>query len=143
MDVVDPDFFQVIRLPLVEGNPATVFAQPESVVLSQTTARKYFGDTPAMGKTITITGQVCDSDRQNCETRERPLVVTGIMRDLPHNTQLQADLLIPNTSAADPMSQDDKKRLGVVQWLGLCPACARRRPGRCRHEAQDHHRPFA
>ncbi len=34
------------------------------------------------------------------------------MRDLPHNTQLQADLLIPNTSAADPMSQDAKK-----QWM--------------------------
>ena len=41
--------------------------------------------------------------------RERPMVVTGIMRDLPHNTQLQVDVLIPNTSAADPMSQDDKK----------------------------------
>ncbi len=111
-DVVDPGFFRVIRLPLVEGNPASVFAQPESIVLSQTTARKYFGGAPAVGKTVTITGQVCDSDRQNCETRERLLTVTGVMRDLPHNTQLQADLLIPNTSAADPMSQDDKK-----SWL--------------------------
>jgi putative ABC transport system permease protein len=112
VDVVDPGFFQVIRLPLVEGNAASVFAQPESVVLSQMTARKYFGDAPAAGRTITITGQVCDSDRQNCETRERALVVTGIMRDLPHNTQLRADFLIPNTSAADPMSQDAKK-----QWM--------------------------
>jgi len=109
VDVVDPGFFQVIRLPLVEGSPASVFAQPESIVLSQRAAKKYFGDTPAMGKIITITGQVCDAGRQNCKTREWPLVVTGIVRDLPHNTQLQADLLIPNTSAADPMSQDDKK----------------------------------
>jgi putative ABC transport system permease protein len=109
VDVVDPGFFQVIRLPLVQGSPVSVFAQPESIVLSQRIASKYFGDAPAMGRTITITGQVCDSDRQNCETRERPLVVTGIMRDLPRNTQLQADLLIPNTSAADPMSQDTKK----------------------------------
>jgi putative ABC transport system permease protein len=109
VDVVDPGFFRVIRLPLVKGNPENVFAQPESVVLSQSTARKYFGDAPAMGKTITVTGQVCDSERQHCETRGWPLVVTGIMRDLPHNTQLQADLLIPNTSAADPMSQDEKK----------------------------------
>jgi putative ABC transport system permease protein len=109
VDVVDPDFFQVIRLPLVEGRPASVFAQPESVVLSQRTARKYFGDVPAMGKVIRITEDVCDSERRNCETQERPLVVTGIMRDLPHNTQLQADVLFPNTSAADPMSRDDKK----------------------------------
>jgi putative ABC transport system permease protein len=96
-------------LPLVEGNPASVFAQPESIVLSQKTARKYFGGTPAMGKTITITGETCDSERKNCQTRKWPLVVTGILRDLPHNTQLQADFLIPNTSAADPMSPDDKK----------------------------------
>jgi putative ABC transport system permease protein len=112
VDVVDPGFFQVIRLPLVEGSPTGVFAQPESIVLSQKITRKYFGDAPAIGKTVTITGQVCDSDRQNCETRERTLVVTGIMRDLPHNTQLLADLLIPNTSAADPTSQDVK-----TQWM--------------------------
>ena len=109
VDVVDPGFFRVIQLPLVEGNPATVFTQPESVVLAQATARKYFGDTPAMGKTITVSTKVCGPDNQNCETREQPLVVTGIMRDLPHNTQLRADLLIPNTSAADPMSQNEKK----------------------------------
>jgi putative ABC transport system permease protein len=109
VDLVDPGFFQVIRLPLVTGSPASVFAQPESIVLSQKAARKYFGGAPALGRTITIAGRQCDSDRQNCKMREWPLVVTGIMRDLPHNTQLQADLLIPNTSAADPMSQDDKK----------------------------------
>jgi putative ABC transport system permease protein len=109
VDVVDPGFFQVIRLPLLQGSPASVFAQPESIVLSQKTAKKYFGDALAMGKTVTITAEVCDSDREDCQTRKRPLVVTGILRDLPHNTQLQADLLIPNTSAADPMSQDTKK----------------------------------
>jgi putative ABC transport system permease protein len=35
-------------------------------------------------------------------------VVTGVMRDLPHNTQLSGDVFIPNTSAADPMSQQRK-----------------------------------
>src|SRR6516164_4586795 len=36
--VVDPGFFQIIKLPLVEGNPAAVFSQPDSVVLSQSRA---------------------------------------------------------------------------------------------------------
>ncbi len=49
--VVDPSFFQVIRLPLVEGDPASVLAQPESIVLSQSVARKYFGDLDPLGKT--------------------------------------------------------------------------------------------
>jgi putative ABC transport system permease protein len=118
VNVVDPGFFRVIRLPLVEGSPASVFAQPESIVLSQKTARKYFGNTPAMGKTITITGETCDPERKNCQTRKWPLVVTGILRDLPHNTQLQADLLIPNTSAADPMSQDEKTGWLIFEGWG-------------------------
>src|ERR1700744_353983 len=48
VDVVDPGFFNVIQLPLVDGDPARVFTQSESVVLSQAIARKYFGDAPAM-----------------------------------------------------------------------------------------------
>ncbi|HLY07154.1 MAG TPA: ABC transporter permease [Rhizomicrobium sp.] len=95
VDVVDPNFFQVIRLPLIEGDPATVFAQPESMVLSQTEAKKYFGDQDPVGKTITVDGI-------------HPLTVTGVMRDLPHNTQLVADIAIPNTSKADDLSPSKK-----------------------------------
>ena len=110
VDVVDPGFFQVIRLPLAKGNPATVFAQPESIVLSQKIARKYFGDAPAVGKTVIITGQACDADRVNCETRERPLTVTGILRDLPHNTQLPGRYADPqHVGCRHHVPPDDKK----------------------------------
>src|SRR3954465_6283881 len=44
---VDPNFFQVVKLPLVKGDPASVFRDPESAVLSQKAARKYFGTTDA------------------------------------------------------------------------------------------------
>ena len=40
-----PVFFQIIKLPLVEGSASSTFSQPNSIVLSQTQARKYFGDT--------------------------------------------------------------------------------------------------
>jgi putative ABC transport system permease protein len=83
VDVVDPNFFQMIKLLLVAGNPARVLAQPESVVLSQTTARKYFGTADPIGRVITVRGS-------------HALKVTGILRDLPHNTELFADLVIPN-----------------------------------------------
>src|SRR5215469_10485129 len=48
VDSVDPNFFQVIKLPLVSGSPASAFAQPDSAVLSEATARKYFGATSAL-----------------------------------------------------------------------------------------------
>jgi putative ABC transport system permease protein len=112
MDSVDPNFFQVIKLPLVAGNPASVFAEPDSVVLSEAMARKYFGGASALGKSITISAQYCGLNGDNCESRQQPLTVTGVMRDLPHNTQLKADLVIPNTSKADPTNLDAK-----INWL--------------------------
>jgi putative ABC transport system permease protein len=114
MDSVDPNFFQVIKLPFVAGNPASVLADPDSVVLSEKMSRKYFGGTQALGKTITISDEHCDDDGQNCQTRKNPLVVTGIFRDLPHNTQLAADLVMSNISKADPNDQENK-----VNWLNF------------------------
>jgi putative ABC transport system permease protein len=110
VDFVDPNFLQMIKLPLVAGDPASVFARPGSAVLTETTARKYFGDPLPMGRTIVMSGTRCDAAR-NCELKQQALVVTGILRDLPHNTQLQADMIVPNTILpADP---------GPPNWLWI------------------------
>jgi putative ABC transport system permease protein len=101
VDVVDPDFFEVIRLPLVAGNARHIFAQPESIVLSQTVANKLVGRSDPVNRTVLLDGK-------------RLVTVTGILRDLPHNTQLVADAVIPNTSSADPMTQFYKRH-----WLSL------------------------
>jgi putative ABC transport system permease protein len=87
---VDLNFFQIIKLPFVEGDPATAIARPESIVLSQATAKKFFGATDPMGKTLMLGGS-------------HALVVTGVLRDLPHNTNLVADLVMSNTSKADTL----------------------------------------
>ncbi len=88
-DVVDPDFLQVIHLHLLAGTPSRVFAQPNSVVLSQRVATKLYGQTQAVGRTLVINGKY-------------PMIVTGILQNLPHNSQLVADMIFPNTSKADP-----------------------------------------
>jgi putative ABC transport system permease protein len=101
--VVDPGFFQVIRLPLIAGDPATVFAQPESIVLSETAARKYFGDTDPLGKVVTVTGEgvMCNRSDTACKNAIYPITVTGIMRNLPANSHLAAELVMSNESRAD------------------------------------------
>src|SRR6185503_11428343 len=68
--VVDPNFFRLIRLPLVEGDAATVLAQPESIVLSQTRARKYFGSAEAVGKVVTLSQNRCDDQGENCHVTQ-------------------------------------------------------------------------
>src|SRR5487761_17945 len=54
VDVVDPDFFDIIRLPLLEGDPRSVFRQSESVVLTESAAKRYFGHADPLGRTLTV-----------------------------------------------------------------------------------------
>ncbi|HVW73065.1 MAG TPA: ABC transporter permease [Rhizomicrobium sp.] len=103
---VDPDFFRMIRLPLVEGDPATVFRQPNSVVMSGKAVRKYFGDADPIGRTVTTGRGGCPDADTACQSQIVTLTVAGVMRDLPHNTQLDGDVFIPSTSQANRISPD-------------------------------------
>ncbi len=110
IDVVDPNFFQVIRFPLLAGDPAHVLDQPESVVLSEDTARKFFGDASALGRTVSIRWMQCARADTDCREDSAILRITGIMRNLPRNSQLTADVVVPATSLLG--SRDDAR-----QWL--------------------------
>jgi putative ABC transport system permease protein len=130
--VVDPGFFRVIRLPLLEGSAARVLTQPESIVLSQHAARKYFGDVDPIGKTVTVSGvwDKCQPNDPGCYRQSHVLTVTGVLRDLPGNTQLVADFVMPNTSQADLMSSTDKESgwtnaNGVSGYVELAPGADR------------------
>jgi putative ABC transport system permease protein len=118
VDVVDPSFFDVIKLPLLKGDPKRVFSQTESVVLSERMAIKYFGNKDIIGKTINIGGTLCDADGANCKATQHPLIVTGLMRDLPHNTQLSVDIALPNTASVDRLSQTDKEAWVLMEDWG-------------------------
>jgi len=111
VDVVSPNFFQLIQLPLIAGDRSRLFAQPESAVITESAARKYFGAREAIGQVLKV-GGLCESHTDGsgdgCIVREASVMVTGVTRDLPHNTQLSGDVFIPNTSNADPMSQQRK-----------------------------------
>lgn len=112
VSVVDPNFLRVFKLALVTGDPATALSQPQSAVLSQATARKYFGDANPMGRFITTGRGGCRPDDAVCNNTIVSLKITGVMRDLPQNTHLRADLLVPNTSL---INRQDKENLD--NWL--------------------------
>ena len=109
VDVVDPNFLQVVRLPLVSGDPAAALAQPESLVLSEDTAKKYFGTVNPLGQTVTVARAKCDKSDDACVSSQIELKVTGVMRNVPTNSQLAVDVLMPNTSVADRVSQEQKQ----------------------------------
>jgi putative ABC transport system permease protein len=111
VDVVSPNFFQTVQLPLVAGNRSSLLTQPESAVITESAAKKYFGSKSALGQMLKV-GGLCefgDPGISGCVIRQATVMVTGVVRDLPHNTQLMGDVFIPNTSAADPMAQKFRK----------------------------------
>jgi putative ABC transport system permease protein len=116
VDVVDPDFFRIIWLPLVRGDAGSVFRQPESVVLTRSVAKKYFGDTDPIGQILTVAAGNCPSGTATCP--QISLRVTGVARDLPHNTQLVGDAFIPTTSLANPVPESVQRDWFSQQGFG-------------------------
>jgi putative ABC transport system permease protein len=112
VNVVDPQFLKVIKLKLLLGDPESVFRQPESVVVSQSYARKYFGGSDPVGKIITTGRGGCADGDSACKAQIVSLRVTGVVSDIPHNSQLMGDVFIPSTSIADRYSLDNKQ-----DWL--------------------------
>ena len=114
---VDPNFLQVVQLPLVTGDPRTALSQRDSIVISQSIARKYFGDTDPIGKVLTTGRGRCQDTV--CANSTVSLRVVGVMRDLPHNTQIDADILMPADSLADRSDpQQIQNWLTNQNWYG-------------------------
>ncbi|MCD6065743.1 MAG: macB 17 [Bacteroidetes bacterium] len=78
---VDSNFFDVFSFRLLGGNPKTALASPNSVVLSQTVAKKYFGLENPIGKTIRVSGAGTD------------YLVAGIVEDCPANSQIKYNFI--------------------------------------------------
>ena len=82
---VDSNFFSVFTFPLLRGNPETCLTEPNSIVLSEDAAKKQFGTTDAVGKTIMI--------KEN--STFAPYKVTAVAKRCPQNSSIQFDVLLP------------------------------------------------
>jgi putative ABC transport system permease protein len=94
MAYADSTFFEIFDFPLLKGNPVTALREPYSVVLSETAAKKYFGTADPMGQHLLLTDQ------------NNPATVTGIMKDMPENSELKEDMLVASYSGAGDTSRD-------------------------------------
>lgn len=77
----DSTFFSVFSYQLISGNPAKVLWDPQTIVLTETSAKKYFGNENPIGKTVLI------------GTKQMPFLVTGIAKNCPDNSQLKFDFI--------------------------------------------------
>jgi putative ABC transport system permease protein len=86
---VDPEIFKILRIPFLEGSARTSLVRPKTVVISASTARKYFGSAPPLGRNLSIE---IDYDIGAAVTED--FEVTGVVCDTPANTHLKYDILI-------------------------------------------------
>jgi len=77
---VDPSFFNVFSFPLVRGDRNTCLKDPNTVVISESVAKKYFGDKDPLNKTLIGNGSF-------------PSKVTGVFADPPENSHIKFDIL--------------------------------------------------
>jgi putative ABC transport system permease protein len=78
----DPQFLTMFTFPLKEGDPSTVLADPSSIILSERMVKKYFDGQDPMGKVLRVDNQ-------------KEFVITGILENIPSNSHLQFDFLVP------------------------------------------------
>jgi putative ABC transport system permease protein len=79
--LTDPSFFSMFSFPLVRGNAETALADTNSIVITEDTARRYFGSENPIGKTLYVAQH--DSD----------FTVTGVVQDIPSNSHFQFDMV--------------------------------------------------
>jgi len=77
---VEPNFFETFSISLIKGTPETIFATPNSLVMTEDTALKYFGDENPVGKYIT--------------TPQGPVLVSGVCENIPNNSHMEFDFLV-------------------------------------------------
>ncbi len=75
----DSTFFDIFDFKLIEGNPEKALSRPENIVLTQSMARKYFGQEAALGKQL--------------QTDFSDFTVAAVIEDIPKNTHFHFDML--------------------------------------------------
>ncbi|MQY78165.1 MAG: FtsX-like permease family protein [Bacteroidetes bacterium] len=72
---------KMFDIEFIQGNPLSALRDVNSIIITPFIARKYFGDEDPMGKTLLYQSQL-------------PLKVTGVFKEIPHNSHLKIDFLI-------------------------------------------------
>ena len=78
----DSTFFEVFTLPAIEGDTRTALDEPNTVVITESTAKKYFGTTHVLGKTL-----------ETNDNNGTVYKITAVIKDIPHNSHFHFDFL--------------------------------------------------
>jgi putative ABC transport system permease protein len=99
----DTPVLSMFSFEMVRGNPDEALTDKYSVILSESAAEKYFGASDPMGKTISIKAKDGFAD----------FVVTGVVENVPYNSTIKFDFLLPYVAILDELSPPFKESWGA------------------------------
>ena len=99
----EPEFFEIFDFPLVQGNMATSLVAPNTAIITESRARKYFGDKNPIGETFWLRNKI-------------PFTVTGVLKDFPVNTDIEPGVFVSFSTLKTvvPWMADDTRG-----WQGI------------------------
>ena len=110
--LVDANFFSVFTFPLLSGDAKSALTQPNSVVITEEMAKKYFGGANAIGKIISING----------DGIFKPYVVTGVAKNCPQNSSIKFQFVLPlKVSAEDESNNSNWFNSFLTTFVVLAP----------------------
>jgi putative ABC transport system permease protein len=89
----DSALFDVFDFKLLKGDPKTALKEQMSIIFSETAAKKYFGKEDPMGQTLLLYGDAL------------PAKVTGVMKDIPENSHIKADVIVSMSTVTQKFNQ--------------------------------------
>jgi len=101
---IDASFFKMFSFPFIHGDPSSVFAEPNSVVITNELANKVFGDENPVGKTLSNHNGTL-------------LTVTGVLEDVPNNSRFQFEFLVSADMGGESLRKWDVKSLMTFVML--------------------------
>lgn len=93
---VDPTFLTMFTFPLISGKPESALQEPHTMVISEDMAQKYFGNEDPIGKTLHTINYNLD------------FTVTGVFENVPDNSHIQFEMLVPFEQTLRDMGWTDK-----------------------------------
>ncbi len=98
----EPDYFAIFNFPLLQGSKATVLTEPNTAILTERMARKYFGNSSPINKTFRLDNKIT-------------FRITGVLKDLPDNTDRRSEIFVSYAT----LRQFDEWMASDDAWGGI------------------------
>ena len=105
IQIVDPSFLKVFDYPLIHGDAENALNEPNQVVITESIAKKYFGRTDVVGENVKLLSWISET-----------LKVTGVTKDVPHNSHLKYNFLISYETLNNRVRNDDGTAASETSW---------------------------